>query len=242
LERLQKYIADCGIASRRTAEKFISDGRVSVNDKIVTTLGTRVNPLVDNVKFDGNVIKQIEEKIYIMLYKPKGYISTVKDDRGRKTVLDLLPEIQQRIFPVGRLDNNTEGLLLLTNDGTLTQKLLHPKFKIEKTYLVSIRGRLGSDELGSLRHGISLSDGKTAPAKAAIINYNRETDCSKIEMTIHEGRNRQIRRMFEAVQHDVVSLKRVQFAGVTLKGLRKGEYRSLTNDELLQLNYIINGE
>ncbi len=235
MERLQKFIAACGIASRRAAEKYITDGRISVNGSIVTEQGIKIDPEKDIVAFDGKIIKEAGQKVYIILYKPKGYISTVKDEKDRRTVMDLVADIPQRIFPVGRLDNNTEGLLLMTNDGDLTQKLLHPKFKITKTYVVTIKDIMDNDSLGRLRRGVNLEDGMTAPAEVKIVSYDRDTNHSKVEITIHEGRNRQVRRMFQAVGYDVAALKRIRFAGLTLQGLKRGKYRTLEQEELDQL-------
>ncbi|MDQ0203748.1 23S rRNA pseudouridine2605 synthase [Pectinatus haikarae] len=239
MERLQKFIAGCGVASRRYAESLIDSGRISVNGKIVRQQGITVDAIKDVVRFDGNIIKKAEEKVYIILYKPKGFISTVKDEHGRKTIMQLVADIPQRIFPVGRLDNNTEGLILLTNDGDLMQKLLHPKFKVEKVYSATIAGRLSSENLGRLRHGIMLKDGVTAPADVKIIKYDDSTNRSRIQLKIHEGRNRQVRRMFEATGNDVLTLKRKQFAGLDMKGLKRGKYRRLTEEELTQLITVI---
>lgn len=239
MERLQKFIAECGIASRRAAEKLITEGQISVNGEIVTQQGVTVDPAKDIVRFNGKVIKKDEEKVYIILYKPKGFISSVKDERGRKTVMELVADIPERIFPVGRLDYNTEGLLLLTNDGSLMQKLLHPKFKVEKVYVATIAGRLNSEGLGRLRHGVMLEDGRTAPAKVDIISYDDTADRSKVQLSIHEGRNRQVRRMMMAVGHDVLALKRKRFAGLDLQGLKRGMYRHLTEEELVQLTTTI---
>ncbi|MBB5336547.1 23S rRNA pseudouridine2605 synthase [Pectinatus brassicae] len=236
MERLQKFIADCGIASRRAAEKLIADGRISVNDDVITTQGIKINPVSDVVKYDGKIIKKCDEKIYIMLNKPKGYISTVKDEQNRKTIMALVTDIGQRIFPIGRLDNNTEGLLLMTNDGTLMQNVLHPKFKVEKTYIARVAGKLSNDELCALRQGIQLSEGMTAPAVVEKLSYDDEFNQAKISITIHEGRNRQVRRMFEAIGHDVLALKRVSFAGLTLHDLKRGKYRMLTQEELERLS------
>ncbi|WP_196594678.1 pseudouridine synthase [Pectinatus sottacetonis] len=239
MERLQKYIAACGIASRRSAEKLISQGRVRVNGKIINQQGITIDPNNDTIEFDGKIIRETGKKVYIMLNKPKGYISTVKDEHNRKTIMELVKNITQRIFPIGRLDYNTEGLLLLTNDGELMQKLLHPKFKVKKTYTANIEGKLSSIDLGELRHGIKLEDGMTSPAEVKIINYNEQIDRSKIHISIHEGRNRQIRRMFETVNHPVISLKRIEFAGLSLYGLKRGQYRLLSQEELEQLIKVI---
>jgi pseudouridine synthase len=235
LERLQKFISQAGIASRRAAEKMIQEGRVSVNGKVVTELGVKVDPLKDKVSVDGKPVKSAEKMVYYLLNKPKGYLSTAKDDRDRKTVIDLLQDIKQRVYPVGRLDNNTEGLLLLTNDGTLMNQLLHPKYEIYKTYVVKVDRRPEEEKLDKLRAGIKLDDGLTAPAKVYVTGYDPLRDLTTLEVTIHEGRNRQVRRMFAAIGHDVKGLKRIEFAGLTLSGLRRGQYRELTAREIEML-------
>lgn len=242
MERLQKFIAQCGIASRRAAEQLIAAGRIRVNGKIINRQGVTVDIKTDIVEFDNKIIKPNTKKIYIILNKPNGFITSVKDDRNRRTVMQLIEQISERIFPVGRLDYNTEGLLLMTNDGDLTQKLLHPKFKIEKTYVATIDGKLRSDALGKLRRGIKLEDGMTAPARVDIISYDKRTDRSKVCLIIHEGRNRQIRRMLSAVGYDILALKRIQFAGLTLAGLKRGKYRSVTEEELEELKMVIAGK
>lgn len=235
MERLQKFISQAGVASRRAAEQLIRDGKVSVNGKVVTELGTKVDPLKDKVSVEGKLIKQEKEQVYFILNKPKGYLSTAKDDRGRKTVLDLLPGVKERIYPVGRLDNNTEGLLVLTNDGELMNQLLHPKYEIYKTYVVKVDRSPSEEKLDRLRVGVALDDGVTAPAKLHVTARDPMRDLTTIEITIHEGRNRQIRRMFAAIGHDVKALKRIEFAGLTLSGLRRGQYRELTSAEINHL-------
>jgi len=235
LERLQKFISQAGVASRRAAEQLIRDGKVSVNGKVVTELGTKVEPLKDKVSVEGKLIKQETQQVYFILNKPKGYLSTVKDDRSRKTVLDLLPGVKERIYPVGRLDNNTEGLLVLTNDGELMNQLLHPKYEIYKTYVVKVDRAPTEEKLDRLRVGVTLDDGVTAPAKLHVTARDPMRDLTTIEITIREGRNRQIRRMFAAIGHDVKALKRIEFAGLTLSGLRRGQYRELTAAEINHL-------
>ena len=241
MERLQKFISQAGLASRRAAEKLIQEGRVSVNGKVVTELGVKVEPLKDKVSVDGKIIKTAAKHVYYILNKPKGYLSTAKDDRDRKTVLDLLPDVKERIYPVGRLDNNTEGLLVLTNDGELMNQLLHPKYEIYKTYVVKIDRTPDEEKLDRLRAGINLEDGMTAPAKLYVTGRDPLRDLTTLEITIHEGKNRQIRRMFAAIGHDVKALKRIEFAGLTLSGLRRGQYRELTENELRQLRAFCGG-
>lgn len=233
-ERLQKIISQAGIASRRAAEKMILEGRVRVDGKVVRELGTKVNPAAHTISVDGRPIKGEEQHVYLLLNKPKGYLSTAKDDRGRRTVLDLLPEVKERVYPVGRLDNNTEGLLLITNDGTLMNGLLHPRFEVEKTYHAGVTGQLTEEKLQMLRDGLLLEDGMTAPAKVSLLP-ERERGFTRVSIAIHEGRNRQVRRMFAAVGCDVKALKRVRFADLTLKGVARGHHRTLTQEEVSRL-------
>ena len=229
MERLQKLIAQAGICSRREAEKIILAGRVTVDGKIVNELGAKAD-LKQKICVDGKPIKICAEKIYILLNKPRGYVSTVKDERGRRTVLELLDEnFSERVYPVGRLDLNSEGLILLTNDGELTNALIHPRFEVEKTYRAKISGVITEEKLDKLRAGIELDDGLTAPAEI----YRLDKDL--IEITIHEGRNRQVRRMFAAIGCDVKRLRRIKFANLTLDGLKVGKYRFLTAEEVAEL-------
>ncbi len=237
LERLQKIISQAGIASRRESEKIIQQGRVSVNGKVVTELGTKVIPGKDRVAVDGKLISG-EKLVYILLYKPKGILTTLKDPQDRKTVASLVTDIPQRIYPVGRLDYNTEGLLLLTNDGALTNALIHPSKKIDKTYIAKVAGRPSQNKIDLLRVGIRLEDGVTAPALIDEIEFERERNLTSFRLTIHEGKNRQIRRMFEAIGSDVKQLKRVKFAFLTLEGLRRGGYRHLLPQEVEALQNI----
>ena len=227
MERLQKLIARAGICSRREAEKIILSGRVTVDGKIVKELGAKAD-LNQKICVDGKPIKTCAEKIYLLLNKPRGYVSTAHDERGRKTVLGLV-DTSERVYPVGRLDLNSEGLILLTNDGDLTNLLLHPRFKIRKTYRAKISGTLTEEKLDKLRAGIELEDGLTAPAEIYLL------DKDLVEITIHEGRNRQIRRMFAAIGCDVTRLKRIKFANLTLDGLKVGASRKLTAEEVATL-------
>ena len=226
MERLQKLIARAGLTSRRNAEKLISEGKVTVDGKTITELGAKADPQKNKIRVEGKLLTFDAEKIYLLLNKPRGYVCTANDERGRKTVLDLITGISERIYPVGRLDLNSEGLLLLTNDGELMNALIHQKFEIEKTYLAKISGDITEEKLDKLRAGIELEDGLTAPAKIFLLEKNL------IEITIHEGRNRQIRRMFAAIGCDVKRLKRVNFAGLTLNGVASGKFRPLTQAEI----------
>lgn len=233
-ERLQKIISQAGVASRRHAEELISAGRVTVNGKVVTELGTKVIPGRDLVTVDGKPLRG-EKKVYLLLNKPKGVVSTLDDPEERKTVKELTKDVPARVYPIGRLDYNTEGLLLLTNDGELTNGLLHPSHEIDKTYLAEIDGQPTEETLDLLRAGIRLDDGVTAPARIRILGRDDAKNRTSLEIIIHEGRNRQIRRMCEAIGHPVAKLKRVQFAFLTLEGVRRGRYRYLETDEIARL-------
>lgn len=233
MERLQKILSRAGIASRREAEKMIGEGRVTV-DGVVAETGAQADAS-QTICVDGKPICGAEPHVYFLLNKPKGYISTAKDDRGRKTVLDLLPEVKARIYPAGRLDNATEGLLLLTNDGGLMNGLLHPAREVWKTYVAQVEGSFSRQELQTLKNGVALEDGVTAPAKVRVLDWDDRRGRTKVEISIHEGKNRQVRRMCEAVGHPVCSLKRTEFAGLNLSGVRRGDYRPLTAEEVAYL-------
>ena len=234
-ERLQKIIAKAGIASRRAAEGLILAGRVTVDGQVVTELGGKYESS-QRICVDGRPLDLAEEKVYFLLNKPKGYLSTAKDERGRRTVLDLLPEVKERVYPLGRLDNNTEGLLLISNDGNLMNGLLHPRYKVNKTYIARVTPIPTEKALDKLRQGIKLEDGLTAPAAVKLMDTAE--DEAKVEITIHEGRNRQVRRMFAAIGSDVRALKRVKFASLTLAGVKRGKYRPLTAEEITELYHI----
>jgi len=236
MERLQKILAQAGVASRRNAEKLIAAGRVAVDGVTVTELGAKVEAAAVRITVDGKPVAAPEAKVYFLLNKPKGYITTAHDDRGRRTVLDLLPEVKERIYPVGRLDNNTEGLLLLTNDGDLTNGLLHPKQEVDKTYVARVQPAPTEAAVIRLTEGVDLEDGRTAPALVRVLESDGAE--ARVEITIHEGRNRQVRRMFAAVGCDVKALKRKTFAGLTLAGLPRGKHRELTQKELAHLRQL----
>lgn len=236
MERLQKVIAYAGVASRRKAEQLILEGKVKVNGVVVRELGTKVSHS-DTIEVEGVKLEK-EDKVYYLLYKPRGTISAVTDDKGRKTVTDLFKHIPQRIFPVGRLDYDTSGLLLLTNDGEFSYMLTHPKFKIDKTYIARVKGVPTIEGLKKLQRGIKLEDGKTAPAIVSMTSFDEKAGKAICEITIHEGRNRQVRRMFEAIGTPVVKLKRERFAFLDLYGLAPGEYRELTKHEVKQLRVL----
>ena len=232
--RLQKYIAMCGKASRRGAEQMITDGRVRVNGERVVQLGTKVEIGADTVAVDGVELTAVKKKYYIRLNKPAGYLSTVSDDFDRPTVIDLLSEeIKTRIFPVGRLDYETEGLLLMTNDGDFAYRVTHPKFELGKTYVATVGAGLTIAGLNKLRRGVRLEEFKTSPAEVELLN----SDANKavVKITIHEGKNRQVRRMFEAIGCRVLDLKRISIGRVELGNLPEGRWRYLTSHEISYL-------
>jgi 23S rRNA pseudouridine2605 synthase len=228
--RLNKYIASCGVTSRRGAEQLVLDNKVTLNGKPVKELGTQVDEHKDCVRISGQVIKLQFRKIYIILNKPKGYITTANDERGRKTVFDLV-KINSRVFPVGRLDAGSEGLLLLTNDGDLANRLLHPKYKMKKKYRAKLNKPFNPDDFDNFKNGIELEDGLTAPSRAAFYS----DDPTRIEVIIHEGKNRQVRRMFEAIGYEIRALKRVQFGPLYLNKVARGKWRHLEKKEVWQL-------
>ncbi len=231
-QRLQKVIADAGLASRRQAERWIVDGRVIVNDR-QASLGESADPAVDKIEIDGRLLQADEKKIYLLLNKPVGYITTARDPQGRPTVVDLVREVPARLFPVGRLDINTDGLLLMTNDGALANRLTHPRHQVEKTYLVRVRGALSQNAKRSLEQGVRLEDGMTAPAR--IEKIRMAGNHSWFEISIREGRNRQIRRMCEAVGHPVSRLRRIRIGFLDLDGLEPGRFRFLLPEEVAKL-------
>lgn len=229
--RLQKYIAMSGAASRRAAETMIAEGRVKVNGKKVTEQGIKVEIGCDNVMLDGKPIEIKDKKYYIMLYKPVGYVSTVNDQFDRPTVVDLVKEeIGTRIFPVGRLDYETEGLLLMSNDGDFTYRVTHPKFHVDKTYIAVIAGGIAISDLNKLRRGIRVENYTTSPAEVEILDA--EMGKTAIQITIHEGKNRQVRKMFETLGYRVVALKRIKIGELELGNLREGRWRHLTTHEI----------
>lgn len=229
MERLQKFLAEAGIASRRKAEELISEGKVSVNGKIIKELGFKVNEK-DVIFYNGKRVIKETKNIYILFNKPEGCVTTVKDQFGRKTVLDYIPNVNERIYPIGRLDYETSGLIILTNDGDLTYTLTHPKHNVEKTYIAKVEGQLTEEKIEMLRNGVLIDDRKTYPAKVKIISENKAY--SVLEIKISEGRNRQVRKMCDAVGHSVVTLMRKSIGKIELEKLKKGEYRFLTTEEI----------
>jgi 23S rRNA pseudouridine2605 synthase len=233
MERLQKVIAHAGITSRRKAEELILAGRVRVNRQVVKELGVKVNPN-DEVEVDGVPIYQ-EAPVYYIFYKPRGVISAVTDDKKRKVVLDYFDHIPERIYPVGRLDYDTSGLLLLTNDGDFSQRLTHPKHQVDKVYVAKVKGVPTKQALLPLAHGMRVEGKKTAPAHFEILSADNKTSTGIVELTIHEGRNHQVKNMLMAVGLPVQKLKRERYGNLTLKGLRPGEYRQLNKHEVTSL-------
>lgn len=226
-------MARAGVASRRRNEELIAEGKVRVNGKPVTTPGLKIDPLRDRVEVDGRLLRKPEKKVYLLLYKPVGYVSTVSDPRGRRKVTDLLRGIKQRVYPVGRLDYDTEGLLILTNDGALTYALTHPRHEVPKTYLALVQGVPSRQQIESLQKGVELEDGYTAPAVVRVVGSRKNN--ALLEITIREGRNRQVRRMCEHIGHPVLSLKRVRVGPLQLGDLQPGQFRHLTVKEVHRL-------
>lgn len=234
--RLQKFMAQCGIASRRKSEEIIASKRVKVNGVIVTELGYKIDPLIDIVTVDGKRIKHREKKVYIIMNKPKGYVTTVSDEYNRKTVLDLIRDIKERVYPVGRLDYDTSGLLILTNDGELAYRLIHPKFEVVKTYIATIEGKPNNDELEKFRNGLEIDGYITSDAEIEILSSIN--DKSVVRIQIHEGKNRQIRKMCDKIGHPVTSLKRIAIGDLELGTLKKGCWRFLNDNEIEYLKRI----
>ena len=233
-ERLQKYLANSGVASRRKCEELILQGKVEVNGKVVTELGTKINPEEDIVKVNGKEVKQAKKMVYILLNKPIGYVTTADDQFGRDTVLDLV-KVRERIVPVGRLDMYTSGALILTNDGDFVYKVTHPKHEIEKTYTVTVKGIVQNSEVEQLRKGVKIDDYITKPAKVKILKTDIEKDISRLEITIHEGKNRQVRKMCEAVNRKVLALHRSKIGGIGVKDIELGKWRYLRENEIQKL-------
>lgn len=233
MERLQKFMAEAGVASRRACEELIRQGRVTVNGE-TASLGRSVEPEQDRVELDGKPVQKEQRRTVILLYKPRGVVSTSSDPEGRRTVQDYFREIPERLYNVGRLDLNSEGLLLMTNDGALANRLTHPRYGVEKTYYAVCDGKLTASEAARLTNGVELEDGVTAPARVDAVRTTQCGDTSFL-ITIHEGRNRQIRRMLEAVGHRTLRLKRERFGPLSLGTLAPGEWRKLSDEEIKRL-------
>ncbi|TDI96448.1 MAG: rRNA pseudouridine synthase [Caldithrix sp.] len=232
--RLNKYLAECGVGSRRKCDQFILEGKVSVNGSIENRLGVKIDENTDSVKFADNLLKKVNRFEYILLNKPKGYVTTAADEKGRKTVLDLVNS-KMRLFPVGRLDIDTNGLLLLTNDGDLTYKLTHPKFEVDKIYDVKLDRDLKLTDKKQLESGIDLEEGKTSKCT---IQFQNPQDKTRVKMTLHQGWKRQVRRMFDELDYKVLMLRRISLAFLNLQGLRSGASRSLTVKEIEHLKRV----
>ena len=233
-ERLQKYLAECGIASRRKCEEYIIQGKVQVNGKTITELGVKVNQEKDKITFEGKNVKQEERKVYILLNKPIGYVTTSDEQFGRDKVLDLV-KVRERVVPVGRLDMYTSGALILTNDGDFVYKVTHPKHEITKTYTVTVKGIIKNEEVEQLRKGVKIDDYTTRPAKVKILKTDEEKDISRLEITIHEGKNRQVRRMCESVGRRVIALHRSKIGNIGVKDIELGKWRYLKDFEVKTL-------
>ena len=238
-ERLQKFLANQGICSRRKAEQYILEGKVKVNGQIVTELGTKINTDVDKIEFNNKLISNETEKKYILLNKPIGYVTTVKDQFDRPTVMELLKEngkpIKTKVVPVGRLDMYTSGALILSNDGDFIYQITHPKHEVNKTYQVTVKGKITDSEIENLRSGVDIEDYITKPAQVKIMKIDEEKNISRIEITIHEGKNRQVRRMCESIGKKVLALHRSKIGNIDVKDLKLGKFRYLTDKEVKQL-------
>lgn len=230
-ERLQKYLANNGIAARRKCEEYILDGKVKVNGKIVTTLGTKINPETDKIEFNGKEVKKVERKIYILLNKPIGYVTTAKDQFDRPTVLELV-KIKEKVLPVGRLDMYTSGALLLSNDGEFINRITHPKSEIEKTYTVTVKGIVNQEDVKKLEEGVEIDDYISGKAKVKILKTDEEKQISRVQITIHEGKNREVRKMCEAIGKKVLALHRRKIGNLDVKNIEIGHWRYLTAKEV----------
>ena len=236
--RLQKFLAEAGIASRRKAEEYIMQGRVKVNNKVITELGTKIIPGKDIILFDDNEVKNKTKNVYILLNKPIGYVTTAKDQFNRDTVLDLV-KVKERLVPVGRLDMYTSGALLLSNDGDFVYKITHPKHEIDKTYTVTLIGIVTNEDVESLRQGVRIDDYVTKPAKVKILKTDVEKNISRLEITIHEGKNRQVRKMCEAIGKKVKALHRSKIGNISVKDLKIGQWKYLNEKEV---DYLLNNK
>lgn len=232
-ERLQKYLANSGIASRRKAEEYILAGKVKVNGEVVAELGTKVNPDKDVIEFEGKRVNNDKKKVYVLLNKPIDYVTTVKDQFNRNTVVDLVKNAGNNLLPVGRLDMYTSGALILTNDGDFIFHVTHPKHEVEKTYTVTLRGKVTNEDVESLRQGVIIDEEyKTKPAKVRIMKIDEEKNLSRLEIVIHEGKNRQVRKMCEAIGRKVIALHRSKIGNIDVKDLKIGQWRYLTKKEV----------
>lgn len=231
--RLQKFLANSGVASRRKCEELILEGKISVNGKVIKELGTKIDPAVDKVTYCGKLIHNTEKLVYILLNKPIGYVTTANDQFNRDTVLDLV-KVKERVVPVGRLDMYTSGALILTNDGDFVYKVTHPKHEITKTYTVTLKGIIDNQAVDKLRNGVEIDNYVTKPAKVKILKIDEEKNISRLEITIHEGKNRQVRKMCEAVGSKVIALHRSKIGDIGVKDLKIGTWRYLSKSEIKQ--------
>jgi len=230
--RINKYLADCGVASRRKCDELISGGKVRVNGKITRELGLDIKP-TDVVMYDNRVVRPTVRRVYYKLHKPKGYVTTASDEKGRKTVVELMRKVQERVYPIGRLDYDTEGLLILTNDGDITNILTHPKNAVKKTYIASVEGEITNEDAKKISKGIDIGGYITQPCSVVILD--KDDKFTRVEVVIAEGKNHQVKKMFEAVGKTVAFLKRVSIGEIKLGGLSRGEYKALTTKEIAYL-------
>ena len=230
--RINKYLADCGVASRRKCDELISQGKVKVNNKVTRELGLDIKP-TDVVMFDNRVVRPTARRVYYKLHKPKGYVTTASDEKGRKTVVELMRKVQERVYPIGRLDYDTEGLLILTNDGDITNILTHPKNLVKKTYVATIEGEISAEDIKKISKGVDIGGYVTQPCSATI--KDKDDKFTRVEIVISEGKNHQVKKMFEAVGKTVAFLKRISIGEIKLGGLARGEYKALTTKEIAYL-------
>lgn len=233
-ERLQKYLANNGIAARRKCEEYILEGKVKVNGIVVTELGTKIDPEKDIIEFEGKKVKKVEKHVYILLNKPIGYVTTAKDQFDRPTVLDLV-KVKEKVLPVGRLDMYTSGALILSNDGDFINKITHPSFEVEKTYTVTVKGIVNKEDVEKLENGVKIEDYISGKAKVKILKTDEEKNISRVQITIHEGKNREVRKMCEAIGKKVLALHRRRIGNLDVKRIEIGEWRYLTDNEVREL-------
>ena len=233
--RLQKFLANAGVCSRRKAEEYILDGKVKVNGKVVNELGRKVNPDKDEIIFESKIIRLQNNMVYILLNKPIGYVTTVKEQFNRPTVIDLLNGVKEKVLPVGRLDMYTSGALILTNDGDFIYQVTHPKYEIEKTYQATVKGIVTKEDIKKLENGVEIDDYISGKAKVKILKIDKEKDISRLEIIIHEGKNREVRKMCSAIGKNVIALHRSKIENIDLKDLKIGQWRYLTSNEVLKL-------